>query len=97
MPLVLPQVSFKAPISNYLFLSGIIFDIIIKEKCSPFNQGIIQKSIMSINKVTIPLTELSDPPSYFRTETVSQVPVVLKKYIQHLSLMNDVTSSDKKL
>ena len=27
------------------------FGIIIKEKCSPFNSGIIQQPIMSINKV----------------------------------------------
>ena len=40
------------------------FGIIIKEKCSPFNQGIIQQLIMSINKVITPMTELSDPPSY---------------------------------
>ena len=39
------------------------FGIIIKEKCSPFNQGIIQQLIMSINKVITPMTELSDPPS----------------------------------
>ena len=39
------------------------FGIIIKEKCSPFNQGIIQQPIMSINKVITPMTELSDPPS----------------------------------
>ena len=43
---------------------GHYFDIILKKKCSPFNQGIIQQSIMFINKVTIPMTELSDPPSY---------------------------------
>ena len=43
---------------------GHYFDIIIKKKCSPFNQGIIQQSIMFINKVIIPMTELSDPPSY---------------------------------
>ena len=33
---------------------------------------------------------------YFRTETVSQMPHVLKS-IQHLSLGNDVTSSDKNI
>ena len=32
------------------------FGIIIKEKCSPFNQGIIQQPIMSINKVITPMT-----------------------------------------
>ena len=37
---------------------------IIKMKCSPINQGIIQQSIMSIDKVITPMTELSDPPSY---------------------------------
>ena len=36
----------------------------MKEKCSPFNQCIIQQPIMSINKVITPMTELSDPPSY---------------------------------
>ena len=40
------------------------FGIVIKEKCSPFNQGIIHQPIMSINKVITPMTELSDPPSY---------------------------------
>ena len=40
------------------------FGIIIKEKCSPFNQGIIQQPIMYINKVITPMTELSEPPSY---------------------------------
>ena len=44
---------------------GHYFDIIIKKKCSPFNQGIIKQSIMFINKVIIPMTELSDPSSYF--------------------------------
>ena len=36
----------------------------MKMKCSPFNQGIIQQSIMSSNKVITHMTELSDPPSY---------------------------------
>ena len=40
------------------------FGIIIKGKCSPFNQGIIQQPIMSINKVITPMIELSDLPSY---------------------------------
>ena len=40
------------------------FGIIIKAKCSPFNQGIIQQPIMSINKFITPMTEHSDPPSY---------------------------------
>ena len=40
------------------------FGIIIKMKCSPFNQGIIQQSIMPVNKVIATMTELSDPPSY---------------------------------
>ena len=39
------------------------FGIIVKTKCSPFNQGILQQHIMSINKVITPMTELSDPPS----------------------------------
>ena len=56
-------VSFKASISKYLFLFVHCFGIIIKEKCSPFNQGIIQQPIMSINKVITPMTELSEPPS----------------------------------
>ena len=35
---------------------------------------------------------------YFRTEIVFQVPGVLKlKSIQHLSLGNDITSSDKNI
>ena len=38
------------------------FGIVIKEKCSPFNQGIIQQPIMYINKVITPMTELSEPP-----------------------------------
>ena len=50
-----------------VFISfGHYFGIIIKMKYSPFNQGIIQQSIMSINKVITPMTELSDPPSYNR-------------------------------
>ena len=40
------------------------FGIIVKEKCSPFNQGILHQPIMSINKIITPMTELSDPPSY---------------------------------
>ena len=40
------------------------FGIVVKEKRSPFNQGIIHQPIMSINKVITPMTELSDPPSY---------------------------------
>ena len=40
------------------------FGIIIKEKCSPFNQGMIQHPIMHINKVITSMTELSDPSSY---------------------------------
>ena len=40
------------------------FGIIIKEKYSPFNQGIIHQPIMSINKVITPMSQLSDPPSY---------------------------------
>ena len=48
-----------------VFISfGHSFGIIIQEKCSPFNEGIIQQSIMSINKDITPMTELSDPPSY---------------------------------
>ena len=48
-----------------VFISyGHYFGIIIKMKCSPFNQGIIQQFIMSINKVITPMTVLSDPPSY---------------------------------
>ena len=52
-----------------VFISfGHSFGIIIKKKCSPFNQGIIQQYIMSINKVITPMTELSDPPSYVFSE-----------------------------
>ena len=40
------------------------FGIVVKEKRSPFNQGIIHQPIMSINKLITPMTELSDPPSY---------------------------------
>ena len=48
-----------------VFISfGHYFGIIIKEKCSPFNQDIIQQPIMPIYKVMTPMTELSDPPSY---------------------------------
>ena len=48
-----------------VFISSVhCFGIIIKEKCSPFNQGIIQQPIMYINKVITPMTELSEPPSY---------------------------------
>ena len=48
-----------------VFISfGHSFSITIKKKCSPFNQGIIQQSIVSINKDITPMTELSDPPSY---------------------------------
>ena len=41
------------------------FGIIIKEKCSPFDQGIRLQPIISINKViTLTcITELSDPSS----------------------------------
>ena len=62
VPMVLPQVSFKASISKFLFLSCIVFGI-IKVKYSPFNQGIIQQPIMSINKVITTMTEISDPPA----------------------------------
>ena len=44
------------------------FGIIIKEKCSPFNQVIIQQPLMYINKVITPMTELSEPPSYISTK-----------------------------
>ena len=61
---VLPQVSFNASILKYSFLALIILvSLRIKEKCSPFNQSIIQQPIMSINKVITPMTELSDPSS----------------------------------
>ena len=53
-----PGVFFKVFIS---FVHS--FGIIVKEKCSPFIQGIIHQPIMSINKVITPMTELSDPPS----------------------------------
>ena len=39
------------------------FGINIKEKCSPFNQGMIQQPIMPSYKVITPMTEFSDPPS----------------------------------
>ena len=63
--------SFKASISKYLFLFVHCFGIIIKEKCSPFNQGIIQQPIMSINKVITPMTKLSEPPSYSYCDIIS--------------------------
>ena len=47
-----------------LFISFVHYFGILKEKCSPFNQGIIQQPVMSINKVITPMTELSDPPLY---------------------------------
>ena len=48
-----------------LYISSVhYFGIIIKEKCSPLNQGIIQQTIMHINKVISHMTELSDPSSY---------------------------------
>ena len=53
------------------------FGIIIKEKCSPFNQGIIQQPIMYINKVITPMTELSEPPSYCLREIFSMAQLVL--------------------
>ena len=55
---------------------GHYFDIIIKKKCSPFNQGIIQQSIMFINKVIIPMTELSDPPSYLNPKFQASSPLL---------------------
>ena len=58
-PCVFPGVFFKVFISFAHY-----FGIIIKEKYSSFDQGIVQQPIMSINKVIIPMTELSDPPSY---------------------------------
>ena len=63
VPVVLAQMSFKASLSKYISFVH-YFGIIIKEKCSPFNEGTIQQPIMSINKVITPMTELSDPPSY---------------------------------
>ena len=48
----------------FIFFFVHCFGIIMKEKCSPFNQGIIQQPIMSINNVITPMTELSEPPSY---------------------------------
>ena len=49
-----------------LFISFVhYFGIIIKAKCSPFIQVIVQQPIMSINKVITPMTKLSDPSSYF--------------------------------
>ena len=48
-----------------LFISFVhYFGIFIKEKRSPFDQGIIQHPIMFINKVITPMTELSDQSSY---------------------------------
>ena len=50
-------------------MSGTCF-LDVKEKCSPFNQGIIQQPIMPIHKVITPMTELSDPPSYPHAEVL---------------------------
>ena len=55
VPVALPKVSFTAAISKYLFFFVHYFGIIIKERCSPFNQGIIQQPIISINKVITPM------------------------------------------
>ena len=70
--------SFKASISKYLFLFVHCFGIIIKEKCSPFNQGIIQQPIMSINKVITPMTELSEPPSYCKFGNIRENLIFVK-------------------
>ena len=54
------------------------FGIIIKEKCSPFNQGIIQQPIMYINKVITPMTELSEPPSYIELFSIKLVQLFIR-------------------
>ena len=60
-----------------VFISfGYYFGIIIKEKCIPFNQGIIQQPIMPIYKVITPMTELSDSPSYVKTKVQISFPVI---------------------
>ena len=64
---------------------GHSFCIIIKKKCSPFNQGIIQHSIMSINKDITPMTELSDPPSYCVSTNVSTAYQYSKGTLRHAS------------
>ena len=57
-----------------VFISfGHSFCIIIKKKRSPFNQGIIQHSIMSIYKDITAMTELYDPPSYLHITSNEQI------------------------
>ena len=54
MPVVLPRVSFSVE----QFVSFVqFFCNIIKEKCCPLNEGIIQQPSMSIHKVITTMTE----------------------------------------
>ena len=59
---VLPHVSFKTNNFIYLFLLRMTY---YKGKMlPPFERYIIQQLIMSMNRTILPMTELSDPPSY---------------------------------
>ena len=92
--MVLPQVSFKASISKYLFLSCIILGIIIKEKCSPFNQGIIQQPIMAINNVTTPMIELFDHCNLFfkKIEQIANARLYIEWCIIYTCIMSQYLS-----
>ena len=67
---------------------------IIKAKCSPFNQGVIQQPIMSINKVITPMAELSDPPSYlldlFLSSRLFKVKILFNKHQYTFVYFNDL-------
>ena len=75
-----------------IFISFVhCFGIIIKEKCSPFNQGIIQQPIMYINKVITPMTELSEPPSYKTLQLYSNIffrinPVIISRSLLFINI-----------
>ena len=79
---------FQGVYSGVFISFGHSFGIIIKQKCSPFNQGIIQQSIMSVHKDITPMTELSDPPSYDCTglchRLVSHIVAHIREYGVHV-------------
>ena len=69
------------------------FGIIIKEKYSPFKQGMIQQPIMSSNKVITPMTELPDPPSYIGTSIYFSTKLNLNTFIfqcNHITLIQNL-------
>ena len=71
------------------------FGIIIKEKCSTFNPGIIQQPIMYINKVITPMTELSEPPSYDRMSGKCFSSFLFLRYWQLINFkMSDYITDD---